>query len=352
MSETIPASKPNEEAISEYYAGLLPFWHPVARVDEIGDGPLGVVLLERPLVIVKLGGELVAMENVCRHLGAALSLGEVVNGETLRCRYHGWEYDGTGRCVHIPLRETEKIPSMARVEKFPCQVRYGLVWVCLDPESDAKLPEYPQFDDESFHKAPISVTNDWKASMPRLVMAALDDTHFSWVHPGILGVAGEPTMPDRITDDPVTVDENGVLVSRYRTLMPANPMSTGEDLDADSTDTVPAEFYNVATVNTMTNVITGAEGVSVTFNAYMPISHGLTRNFCQLARDYDKDPARDQAFEDFNHEIKEQDREIVESQRPWLLPPLKARMILYVRPEDVPLVEYQKYLERIGVPQI
>jgi len=351
MTDQVKAAQPGEQAIADYYEALTPFWHPVARVEDIGDQPHGVILLERPLVVVRLGGELVAMDGVCRHLGAALELGEVVDGETLRCKYHGWEYDGTGRCVHIPLRDQAKIPSMARIEKYRCQVRYGLVWVCLDPDSDKPLPEYPQFADDEFHKGPISITEDWQASMPRLVMAALDDTHFSWVHPGVLGVAHDPTMPDRLTDDPVTVDEDGVLVSRYRTQMPANPMSTGDEV-ADQTETVPAEFYNVATVNTMTNVITGAEGVSVTFNAYSPIRHDLTRNFCQLARDYDKDPAKDRAFEEFNHGIKEQDREIVESQRPWMLPPLKARMILYVRPEDVPLVEYQKYLERIGVPQI
>ena len=50
--------------------------------------------------------------------------------------------------------------------------------------------------------------------------------------------------------------------------------------------------------------------------------------------------------------MKLEDKEIVESQKPWLLPPLRAQMILYVRPEDVPLVEFQKMAERLGVPQV
>jgi vanillate O-demethylase monooxygenase subunit len=42
---------------------------------------------------------------------------------------------------------------------------------------------------------------------------------------------------------------------------------------------------------------------------------------------------------------------VVESQRPWLLPPLSSRMMLYIRPADLPLVAYQRWLEELGIPQ-
>src|SRR5690606_6019028 len=104
--------------------------------------------------------------------------------------------------------------------------------------------------------------------------------------------------------------------------------------------------------NTMTNVIVTEQGTSVTFNAFSPISHLQTRTFTQIARDFDKSPEFDAPIEETNRLIKEQDREVAESQRPWLLPPLNARLLLYVRPEDAPLVEYQKLIEKLGVPQI
>src|ERR1700744_3042941 len=171
MTETVRAYGPDPEAVHKYYESLTPFWHPVARAEDVGEGPVGVLLLERPLVVVRLSGEIVVMDNVCRHLGSALSLGEVVSGETLRCRYHGWEYDKTGRCVRIPLRGDGEIPSMARVVRYRTEVRYGLVWTCLDPDSDAEIPDYAQFDDDDFHKGPLVVHRDWKASLPRLVMS-------------------------------------------------------------------------------------------------------------------------------------------------------------------------------------
>ena len=55
------------------------------------------------------------------------------------------------------------------------------------------------------------------------------------------------------------------------------------------------------------------------------------------------------AFEDI---IQAQDRPVVESQRPWLLPPLSSRLMLYVRPADLPLITYQKWMEAIGIPQV
>lgn len=43
---------------------------------------------------------------------------------------------------------------------------------------------------------------------------------------------------------------------------------------------------------------------------------------------------------------------MIESQRPWLLPPLSARMSLYVRPADLPLIEFQRWLEELELPQL
>lgn len=82
------AGKP-DEVIGAYYAGLEPFWHPVLPSVDLSDGPAAVELLGRRLALARLDGEVVAFDDVCRHLGAALSIGEVVEGRHLRCRYHG-----------------------------------------------------------------------------------------------------------------------------------------------------------------------------------------------------------------------------------------------------------------------
>jgi nitrite reductase/ring-hydroxylating ferredoxin subunit len=53
----------------------------------------------------------------CAHLGAHLGEGGRVVGETLRCPFHGWQYDGSGKCVAIPY--CQDVPSAARVRSWP-----------------------------------------------------------------------------------------------------------------------------------------------------------------------------------------------------------------------------------------
>jgi vanillate O-demethylase monooxygenase subunit len=68
-----------------------------------------------------------------------------------------------------------------------------------------------------------------------------------------------------------------------------------------------------------------------------------------VARNYDRDPAHDQTYEDFEDQVRAQDKPIVESQRPWLLPPFWTKIELPLRPADQPLIEYQKWLEELEI---
>jgi vanillate O-demethylase monooxygenase subunit len=93
-------------------------------------------------------------------------------------------------------------------------------------------------------------------------------------------------------------------------------------------------------------------GTYTLFFAVSPVAHDRTVLYGLRARNFDKDPANDREYVELQIKITEQDVPIVESQRPWLLPPLSSRMALYVRPADLPLIEYQRWLEELGVPQI
>jgi vanillate O-demethylase monooxygenase subunit len=71
-----------------------------------------------------------------------------------------------------------------------------------------------------------------------------------------------------------------------------------------------------------------------------------------VARNFDLEHDHDESYLAFEDVIQSQDRSIVESQRPWLLPPLSSRLMLYVRPADLPLIAYQKWMEELGIPQV
>src|SRR5258707_13339007 len=91
----VASQGPAPAAVTAFLRGLEPFWHPVLPASHLGEGPVAVELLGRPLTVVRLDGGIACMDDVCRHMGASLSLGEVVDGGRLRCRYHGWAYDRT-----------------------------------------------------------------------------------------------------------------------------------------------------------------------------------------------------------------------------------------------------------------
>ena len=52
----------------------------------------------------------------------------------VQCPYHGWRFDGAGQCLRIPtLPADQKIPARARVDSYPVQERYGLIFAFLGP---------------------------------------------------------------------------------------------------------------------------------------------------------------------------------------------------------------------------
>lgn len=327
-----------------YLAALEPYWHPVMTSERLGQaGPAGCELLGRPLTLFRSGGRLVCVDDVCRHLGASLSLGEVTE-RGLRCRYHGWTYDHSGRCVDIPARRGAPIPRDARVRAYHVTERYGLVWTCLATDPRTDIPPFPEQGDPRFHVTPVRAYPEWRASAPRIVMGALDDTHFAWVHPGLLGDRAHPEPPEHEVHR-----ESDLLVSSYSTLQPANDSISGREA-GEALETVT--YTNWCTPTTIRLRKEGPAGTYTIYQAMCPVAADRTPVFLQVARDFNLGPARDQSYLEFEDVIQSQDRPVIESQRPWLLPPLSARLSLYVRPADLPLVAFQRWMEELGVPQV
>ncbi|MDQ6692330.1 MAG: aromatic ring-hydroxylating dioxygenase subunit alpha, partial [Candidatus Dormibacteraeota bacterium] len=338
------AVTPSSEAVEAFNTGMSGFWHPVAMSSELSsDRPLGVELLGQRLALARLDNRICAFDDLCRHFGAALSIGAIVDG-CLRCAYHGWTYDAAGRVVDIPARRGLPIPREARVTSYAALEAYGLIWVCLAGEPRADLPAYPEFADASFRRTGYRSYDGWEAAATRIVMAALDDTHFPWVHPGILGDPSQPEPPDH-----QAWVEGDHLVATYTVDQPAN-ISLGSAEGAGGRESVT--YTNNCYPSTIRLRKEAPGGVFVLFQTMQPIAFNRTRIFLQVARNFDLDPARDESYLAFEDVIQSQDRPVVESQRPWLLPPLSSRLMLYVRPADLPLIAYQRWMEDLGIPQI
>src|SRR5262249_13567311 len=82
----------------------------------------------------------------CPHLGADLSVGQIADGR-LRCPYHHWSFDGSGRCAHIP--SGDNIPPSARIFTYPVREAWGLVWAFNGETADNDAPRIPGGDETS-----------------------------------------------------------------------------------------------------------------------------------------------------------------------------------------------------------
>jgi vanillate O-demethylase monooxygenase subunit len=161
-------------------------WHAVAMADELGEGPLQVHLLGEPWAIVRLGGRLQAFPDRCPHRLAPLSAGRV-EGDVLRCGYHGWCFDGAGACTSIPaLGDAEHLPPRAKLAPaFGIEERFGLLW--LAPEEPlSPLPAFEEWDDDRFDRG-WNEPRRSPVSAAQLVDNFLDASHFPFVHTGTFG---------------------------------------------------------------------------------------------------------------------------------------------------------------------
>ncbi len=79
------------------------FWQPVYRAEDLSPGraiPIRIMSEDFTLYRGEKGTPHV-VANRCAHRGTLLSTGWV-EGDTIRCFYHGWRYDGSGQCVEQP----------------------------------------------------------------------------------------------------------------------------------------------------------------------------------------------------------------------------------------------------------
>lgn len=122
-------------------------WYAVARSDEVAAGQVVSKQFLDGRVVVWRGEDGVARVHsaYCRHMGADLALGDV-EGNVLRCEFHHWEYDGTGRCTKIPVQD--HIPGKARLFNFPAAERFGLIWAFNGEQPLYELPSFPTIPTE------------------------------------------------------------------------------------------------------------------------------------------------------------------------------------------------------------
>ncbi|WP_158230689.1 aromatic ring-hydroxylating dioxygenase subunit alpha [Frankia sp. CcI49] len=333
-----------EEYDAAWLAAARRSWHPVARGQDVPVGrPVPVTLLGSELVLWRRAdGQLGLLAGSCIHRGTRLADGTVTAAGDLRCPYHGWEFRADGSCVLVPQLGSDPVPARIRQPAAQVDEHAGLVWACLAPpgEEATARPNLPEADLHGFRRhigAPIR----WRAQASRHIENFCDIAHFSILHTSSFG------NPDVLGVDRYGVrrTETGQLLLRYD--------YPGRDYLAGTAGQVGPEMlitldYEVQLPFTVTLREINGPGTLV-FTALCPVDATSCVVFWLSARTdgVELDGPRVERAES---EILEEDRLIVECQRPARMP-LARGGEAHLR-FDRFSVAYRESLAALGYPDL
>jgi 5,5'-dehydrodivanillate O-demethylase len=124
------------------------FWHPVYRAEDLKVGwakPIRIMSEDFTLYRGETRNPYVVSFR-CPHRLAQLSIGWV-EGDCIRCRFHGWRFESSGHCVEQPA-EKESFAEKVRIRSCPTKEYLGLIFAYFGEGEPPPLPRYPDFEKE------------------------------------------------------------------------------------------------------------------------------------------------------------------------------------------------------------
>jgi phenylpropionate dioxygenase-like ring-hydroxylating dioxygenase large terminal subunit len=174
---------------------FINFWYPAEESSSLlADKPLKVQMLGLNFVLWRdTQGRAHCAHNTCTHRGGSLGDGKVV-GDCIQCPYHGWKFNGAGACERIPsLGPMDKLPRRSRIDAYPVEERYGLIFVFLGDLPEAERPTIMPCNEYGQPGwVTLTMRYRWKCNYIRLVENQSDPSHVEYVHAGF-GMAGKDT---------------------------------------------------------------------------------------------------------------------------------------------------------------
>jgi len=159
------------------------------------------------------------LDAYCPHLGAHLAEGGRVIGDTLRCPFHGWRFDGTGMCVEIPY--CQRIPPKARLRGWDVVEKNRMIFVWHHAEGKPPswdFPVMPELDHADWTE-PRSLELKVAVHMQDMHENNNDPVHFQFVH-----MAGE------VPPSEISFAEGGRYMRMVGKSRRATPLGTFETL--------------------------------------------------------------------------------------------------------------------------
>ena len=198
---------------------LRMFWQPVYRAEDLAPGQaVPIRIMSEDFTLYRgEGGTPHVVDFRCAHRGTQLSTGWV-EGDCIRCRYHGWKYDGYGQCVEQP-GEDKSFASKAKIKSYPTKEYLGLIFAYLGAGEQPSLRRYRQFEDGTLEVGPPEV---WPCNYFNRLDNACDSFHIAFAH---RESALRANRPERLGNRKTTAEETE-YGTKTSSVLPGRPPNT------------------------------------------------------------------------------------------------------------------------------
>jgi len=164
---------------------LRRYWMPIGGASQLDTNPIKPMrLMGEDLVLYKdQGGRFGLLDRHCPHRRADLSYG-FVEPTGIRCNYHGWLMDESGRCIEQPYDDIVNPHSRAKercsTKAYAVKECAGLLWAYMGPQPMPELPVWEPFTWENGFRE--IVLSDVPCNWFQCQENSCDPVHFEWMH--------------------------------------------------------------------------------------------------------------------------------------------------------------------------
>jgi nitrite reductase/ring-hydroxylating ferredoxin subunit len=252
------------------YSSFPTGWFQFAWSAEVGSGDVRPMrYFDRDLVCYRgESGDLHVMDAYCLHLGAHLGHGGTVEGDAIRCPFHGWKWDGSGANCDIPYGQRKSFNLQTTT--YPVEEVDGIACMWFSPSGAQphwKMPAVtaPKLPSDYFDIYPHCSRQDRLKIVPQVVVEnTIDFPHLKWVHrwdagePELVGyeadghrftatMRGELKTPKGTSGLETTMNNYGVALSiaPIKGLRPMIQVISSIPVDADHCDVRMTMFVTV-----------------------------------------------------------------------------------------------------------
>lgn len=318
------------------------FWYPTVKSEDLTDTPQKVQILGQQFVVFRdSNGEAHCLSNVCTHRGGSLAGGKM-RDDCVECPYHGWQFNGAGECVKIPsIGKEGKIPPRTKIDSYPVQEKYGIVFAFLGDLPEAERPaiyEIEEFGADGWRCNDVTIL-EVDYNYERSIENGLDPAHNEYVHPthGFEGERDDYTMEvDAVQETPLGCGFWHIFTSPELKDETMNKVrNTVGDLEAGAWHYGP----NVL----ITHIHMSAENWMHQYFFEAPVDETHTRIFFVNMRNCLLDPAHDAKITERNLVIAQQDIDVLVPLEPAITPSDMTHENMM--PADKVIVRYRQWLK-------